>query len=1197
MKAMTGAVLVALMAAFGCSVGNAQLIYSNNFTVGAAVNISNTPPTVANSYAGGTNTALWNDALGINDPGDLQANGLDNTTVAGDSWLLPFKPQAGHVYLLAATVTFTNNPGNWIGVGFAQNNPTNIGVGNARFADSGVNGYDFAILTEGTGNVQYFAGPHATVPLANQNSFFPPGPGTSTVQMLLNTESNLWSIAGYVNGVQAGTNYTFTANPTIQAIGLTQTTLSAPNDVQWDNLTLATALQPFIVRQPAASQIVSGGSACTNVVTVVADTNSGTLFYQWYANGAPLVNGGSISGATTNVLIINPTFTANQFTNYYVVVTNNYGSATSSLASLTVLTNPVINSPIASTNLITFFGGTSIAGTNYVGSSPVFSVSAVGAQPLVYQWVTNGVAVGGATNASLTFTNLQVGGPTNFVCVVSNSFGEASNVWPATYVQTPLAPYPQAVLAAVPLDFWRLNEPDNGLNDGNDGVICNDYQSGNDGIYTNVVLGQTGYNSSETAETSAFFGQNGSFYCYAGQIQNVDFATTNGANAEFTVEAWAECASGNGAPVMAQGVYGASDSFNLGMDTNANPNFQFYVRSASGTVYKADSAIPAADFTWHHLVGVCDEANSNVTLYVDGQVAAAVSIPAKSGLFEAAAPISIGAGNDGSRGFNLQFFGFIDDVAAYNYALSIGQVIGQFAAPGIGNPVPVSLVSSLASANTAYLANQTLTLAATAAGSAPFGYYWTNLTAGGVLGSGETNVPGSLNATLAIPNASAALNGDQLELVVTNASSSTNWIVTLFNPAPPVTLSYTSPILYSNYFNGGTWSIAGMAATAANSLVGGTNTVWVDALGTNDTGGGMQAGGTPGTAQGDSWLLPFTPHSGYVYTLSASLTFSGNPGNWVGLGFAQNVPTNATGGRLSDSAVNSYSLIILTESSGNVQYFAGPSTGGTITNKTPFFTAGTGTHAVQMVLDTTGSKWKVYAFVDGIPAGTNTYSTVPLIGAVGFTQNALTTLGTFQWNDFALSQVAPGGVPPYPLAPPPPTNVTLLADTSLSIPVTTFGSAPFGYYWSNTNTAAVLGSGATNNMAPLSANLAVADVPASWNGNTLALIVTNVYGTNISLVSVTVTNAIIIPTNIPAITGFSFVGGTNLMIDATNGQSGGTYYLLGSTNLTTPLSQWLPLATNVIITNSASAGGFTFSGTNVIRPGNPQQFYILSNTN
>jgi hypothetical protein len=252
----------------------------------------------------------------------------------------------------------------------------------------------------------------------------------------------------------------------------------------------------------------------------------------------------------------------------------------------------------------------------------------------------------------------------------------------------------------------------------------------------------------------------------------------------------------------------------------------------------------------------------------------------------------------------------------------------------------------------------------------------------------------------------------------------------------------------------------------------------------------------------------------------------------------------------------------------------------------------------MVVLDTTGSNWTAAFYVNGVLGGTTNYAStnLPPIGAVGLTQNALTVPGNIHWNYFSFTQVAPGGVPPYLMAPLPPTSVTLQADASLSISASAFGSAPFGYYWSNTNTAAVLGSGTTDTMAPLTANLTVADIPGSWNGNTLALIVTNAYGTNISLVSLIVTNSTIIPTNKPTITGFALVGGTNVMIDATNGQSGGTYYLLGSTNLATPLTQWLPLATNVIVTNGP-ANGFNFTGTNVVRIGTPQQFYILSNTN
>jgi len=88
---------------------------------------------------------------------------------------------------------------------------------------------------------------------------------------------------------------------------------------------------------------------------------------------------------------------------------------------------------------------------------------------------------------------------------------------------------------------------------------------------------------------------------------------------------------------------------------------------------------------------------------------------------------------------------------------------------------------------------------------------------------------------------------------------------------------------------------------------------------------------------------------------------------------------------------------------------------------------------------------------------------------------------------------------------------------------------------------------------------------------------------------------VLVPTNTVFITQFSLVNG-NAVISGTNGQSGGTYYLLASTNLAKPLNQWASVATNIVNTNGVN-GAFTFTGTNVASPGAGQQFYILSNTN
>jgi hypothetical protein len=81
-------------------------------------------------------------------------------------------------------------------------------------------------------------------------------------------------------------------------------------------------------------------------------------------------------------------------------------------------------------------------------------------------------------------------------------------------------------------------------------------------------------------------------------------------------------------------------------------------------------------------------------------------------------------------------------------------------------------------------------------------------------------------------------------------------------------------------------------------------------------------------------------------------------------------------------------------------------------------------------------------------------------------------------------------------------------------------------------------------------------------------------------------------TNPTGIASFS-LNGANLTITGTNGQAGDAYYVLGTTNLALPVSQWTVLWTNV----PGSAGSYTFTATNAVIPGAEQQYYILSNTN
>jgi arylsulfatase A-like enzyme len=103
---------------------------------------------------------------------------------------------------------------------------------------------------------------------------------------------------------------------------LTITTLGGP-----------TNLPPHITVQPQGQSVVPGASAAFNVTA----TGSGTLSYQWRFNSAPLSNGGRINGATTSSLNITSVVT-NDAGGYSVIVTNAYGSTTSAVATLSVLT-------------------------------------------------------------------------------------------------------------------------------------------------------------------------------------------------------------------------------------------------------------------------------------------------------------------------------------------------------------------------------------------------------------------------------------------------------------------------------------------------------------------------------------------------------------------------------------------------------------------------------------------------------------------------------------------------------------------------------------------------------------------------------------------------------------------------------------------------------------------------------------------
>ena len=217
--------------------------------------------------------------------------------------------------------------------------------------------------------------------------------------------------------VSGATSATLTINPVVTGDAVTNykcvvSGASPCAAVTSNNAALVVNQLPAITSQPAASQTVCSGSSVS--FSVIA-TGAG-LTYQWYNGATVLSNGGSVTGATTATLTINPMSVSDASSNYNCVVSGSCSpSATSNNAQI------IVNQVVAITSQ------PSLTQTVCAGSPATFSVTATGTG-LSYQWykgavlVNNGGSISGATSATLTINPVVTGdAATNYRCVVSGT--------------------------------------------------------------------------------------------------------------------------------------------------------------------------------------------------------------------------------------------------------------------------------------------------------------------------------------------------------------------------------------------------------------------------------------------------------------------------------------------------------------------------------------------------------------------------------------------------------------------------------------------------------------------------------------------------------------------------------------------------------------------------------------------------------
>ena len=189
--------------------------------------------------------------------------------------------------------------------------------------------------------------------------------------------------------------FTLTNSAIVQVLTVnsndTQSILSPQVNVQ-----VGTA--PTITMSPSNVVLATG----TPLSLTVSASGTAPLAYQWSRSS------GAIAGATNAVFSVDSVST-NDADNYFAVVSNPFGAATSAVATVTVYVPvTIISQP---TNVVVPLGGTAS-----------FSVSAYGYPAPTYQWTFNSTNLPGATSTMLTVSRVQLTNLGSYQVLVSNAY-------------------------------------------------------------------------------------------------------------------------------------------------------------------------------------------------------------------------------------------------------------------------------------------------------------------------------------------------------------------------------------------------------------------------------------------------------------------------------------------------------------------------------------------------------------------------------------------------------------------------------------------------------------------------------------------------------------------------------------------------------------------------------------------------------
>lgn len=582
-----------------------------------------------------------------------------------------------------------------------------------------VTGAYSGVAPQGTTTYVYLARNGATFFETSANGF---GPGTSPA---FNVSTSL----------QAGDNLEFVVtwganqNSALDATGIAAT-------ICWVSDLPPPPPPPTIVTQPTNVTVPAGDT----VIFYSLASGARLLTYQWWFKGFRLPGRTGSSLTLTNVQVTNAGL-------YSVVVTNSYGSVTSSPAMLTVTQPPTITSQ--PTNLAV-----------YIGSNATFRVTATGGAPLAYQWRFHGTNLLGRTSSVLALERVQVTNSGPYSVIVSNAGGVVTS---SNAILT-VRPLPNCVPPPAGLVSWWRAEGDSTDNWGtNNGTSFG----------TTFAPGNVGQ-AFKVPRISA--------------SDALSLRATNG----LTLEAWV-----NPISFMNPTPQTIISKFDMPFSTPASPQSAyllgftnngrlFFTVSTTGSARTNATLVTAQTLPtnqWSFVVATYE--GTALRIYLNGILAAQTNYSAD--IFPGTAPLGLGAIflNAQASDAIWPFTGLLDEASLYNRALTDTEILALYNADLVGKClVPATIVTQPQDQVVPLGEDVKFTLSAT--GSRPFRYQWR---------FNGTNLAGATNSALVLEKVQTSRAG-HYSVIVSNAVgavTSRNATLTLL-PAPTCTEAPTGLI-------------------------------------------------------------------------------------------------------------------------------------------------------------------------------------------------------------------------------------------------------------------------------------------------------------------------------------------------------------------------------------------------------------------